>query len=228
MDSVGCIIVAAGRSQRMNGKDKIFASLAGKPLIAHTINVFQKNNAVQQIVLALKEDNLSSGQKLLDDYRWSKLIKIYPGGEHRQDSVARGFSYLPDCQWIIIHDGSRPCLTGYIIDRGLCCVQETGAAIAAVPITDTIKVVNGDFIINDTPDRTSLWAAQTPQIFRRDIIIAAHDNAIKNNLKTTDDAALVEKLGYKVKIYRGSYDNIKVTTSHDLSLAEIILTNKRR
>jgi len=226
-ENAGCIIVAAGRSQRMNGRDKVFALLAGKPLIAHTIDVFQKSNFIRQIVLALHKDNLAQGQKLLRDFGWSKLTDIYLGGARRQDSVAYGLPYLQDCTWIVIHDGSRPCLTDNLIEKGLICARKTGAAIAAVPVTDTIKSVDENCIIQETPNRKNLWSAQTPQIFRRDIITTAHDRAIINNVEATDDASLVEKSGCQVKTYPGSYDNIKITTAHDLALAEIIL-NKRR
>ncbi len=226
--NVGCIIVAAGISQRMDGIDKIFAPLAGKPLIAHTIEVFQKSSAIQQIVLALNKNNLAQGQKLLNEFRWSKVTRLYIGGECRQDSVARGLPFLLDCPWVIIHDGSRPCLSSDLIEKGLICARETGAAIAAVPVTETIKMVNSNFNIKETPDRKSLWVAQTPQIFRRDIITAAHKQAASYHGESTDDAALVEILGYEVKIYHGSYDNIKITTVRDLALAEIILNKEKK
>ena len=226
-DIVGCIIVAAGRSQRMDGHDKIFAPLAGKPLIAHSIDVFQESSAIREIVLALNRDNLEQGHKLLKEFHWSKVTQLYIGGARRQDSVARGLSYLPDCQWVIVHDGSRPCITRELITKGLVCARITGAAIAAVPVTDTIKIVDKKNNIRDTPDRSKLWAAQTPQIFRRDMIVTAHEWAATNHYEATDDASLVEKLGYQVKIYPGSHNNIKITTARDLALAEIILNKEK-
>ena len=226
--NVGCIIVAAGRSKRMNGRDKCFALIAGKPLISYTIDVFQKNSLVHKIILALHKDNMAQGQKLLRDFGWSKLTNIYLGGVRRQDSVAYGLPYLRDCHWIMVHDGSRPCLHENLIERGLICAQETGAAVAAIPVTDTIKLVDEGYVIQETPIRKNLWLAQTPQVFRRDVITTAYDRAVIDDIEATDDASLVEKTGYQVKIYPGSYDNIKITTTYDLALAEIILDKEKK
>lgn len=220
---IGVVIAAAGSSQRMSGRDKIFVPLCGKPLIAHTVEVFEKDALIDGIVLVLSENNLAQGQTLVREQRWQKIVAICPGGLRRQDSVAEGLSKLEICQWVIIHDGARPCLTPELVQRGIEEAQHTGAAIAAVPVKDTIKRVAVDGVIRDTPDRSSLWVAQTPQVFRRDIIREAYCQA---EGEVSDDAALVEKLGYQVKVYFGSYDNIKVTTPGDLVLAEAILRNR--
>ncbi|MFC2041525.1 2-C-methyl-D-erythritol 4-phosphate cytidylyltransferase, partial [Chloroflexota bacterium] len=129
-------------------------------------------------------------------------------------------SRLNDCSWVVIHDGARPLVTADLIDRGLEAATETGAAVAAVLVTDTIKVVGDDGFVQGTPPRHSLWAIQTPQVFRFDIITEAYRQA---KYEVTDDARLVEQLGHRVKLYMGSYDNIKVTTPEDLALAEILV-----
>jgi len=222
-EKVGAVIAAAGSSQRMGGVDKIFLSLAGKPLLAHVLAVFQECPVVDQIVIVLNETSLERGQRLVEEGGFSKVVGIRPGGERRQDSVAEGLKRLEGCQWVVIHDGARPCLTLDLIEKGLAEAEQTGAAIAAVPVKETIKIVEAEGTIQDTPRRESLWAAQTPQVFRFDIIREAYR---QRKGEATDDASLVEALGYKVRIYRGSYDNIKVTTSEDLALAEIILRER--
>jgi 2-C-methyl-D-erythritol 4-phosphate cytidylyltransferase len=139
--------------------------------------------------------------------------------------VAQGLKGLVDCHWVVIHDGARPCLSVDLIERGLAEVAETGAAVAAVPVKDTIKIVGPTGVVQETPSRDKLWAAQTPQLFRFDIIDRAYRQA---GDEVTDDAALVERLGYRVKVYMGSYRNIKVTTPEDLALAETLLRKRER
>ena len=216
----GAIIVAAGKGERMGGVDKIFAPLAGKPLLAWTIDVFEKCPAIDQIVIVLGKHNIETGKKLAAEYGWKKVTDICIGGEKRTESVSNGLKLLKDCGWVVIHDGARPLVKESLIKIGLSEAKETGAAVAAVPVTDTIKMSSDDNFIIGTPPREKLWSVQTPQVFRFDIIEEAHRNADKN---ATDDASLVEKLGYTVKLYFGSYNNIKVTTPIDLSLAEILV-----
>ena len=222
-EKVGAVIAAAGASRRMGGADKIFMPLAGKPLLANVIDVFQKCTVVDQIVLVLNEVNLERGRGLVEEGGFSKVVEICPGGERRQDSVNEGLKRLEGCQWVVIHDGARPCLSLDLIEQGLKEAEQSGAAIAAVPVKETIKVVEADGMIEFTPPRGYLWTAQTPQTFRFDIIREAYEQAKD---EVTDDAALVEALGYKVKVYMGSYENIKVTTVEDLALAEFILEER--
>jgi 2-C-methyl-D-erythritol 4-phosphate cytidylyltransferase len=178
---------------------------------------------VEQIVIVLKETNREQGQRLVEEGGFAKVVAVCPGGKRRQDSVVAGLKRLEGCQWVVIHDGARPCLSPDLIEKGLREAQQSGAAIAAVPAKETIKIVEADGTIQHTPRRDSLWVAQTPQIFRFDIIREAYRQA---KGEATDDASLVEALGYKVKVYIGSYDNIKVTTPEDLALAEIILRTR--
>ena len=216
---VGAVIVAAGSSRRMGGVNKVFALLGGKPILARVIDVFQRCNSIDQIVVVVSEQNLERCRQLVAEQGWSKVTDVCAGGERRQDSVVAGLGRLHHCHWVVIHDGARPLLTEDLIHRGLTEVKETGAAAAAVPVTDTIKVAGDDRLVQQTPLRHNLWAVQTPQVFRFDIIAEAYRRAKQ---EMTDDATLVEQLGYRVKLYMGSYDNIKITTPDDLILAEVL------
>jgi 2-C-methyl-D-erythritol 4-phosphate cytidylyltransferase len=216
----GAIIVAAGRGERMGGVDKVFASLAGKPVLAWAVAAFQQCNLISQIVIVLGESNLEQGKRLVKERGWSKVSDVCLGGERRQDSVLAGLSRLKDCHWVVIHDGARPLVTEELIKNGLEAAEESGAAVAAVPVTDTIKMAGDDCFVQGTPPRRNLWLVQTPQLFRFDIIARAYH---KVEDEVTDDATLVERLGYRVKLYMGSYDNIKITTKNDLALTEILL-----
>jgi 2-C-methyl-D-erythritol 4-phosphate cytidylyltransferase len=215
---VGVVIVAAGTSQRMAGINKLFAPLRGKPLLAWSVDTCQGYSLVQQIVLVLNDKDLARGRKLKEERGWSK-VALCPGGARRQDSVREGLRQIRDCDWVMIHDGARPFLTLNLIEDGLKIVEEIGAAVAAVPVKDTIKLADYGRLIEETLQRGKLWAAQTPQIFSFDMITKAYENLATD---VTDDATAVERLGYKVKLYMGDYKNIKVTTPEDLALARII------
>jgi len=218
-EKVGAVIAAGGSSQRMGGIDKMLAPLGGEPVLARVLSVFQKCDSIDQIVVVLSESNLKQGQQLVTEGGWTKVSDVCLGGSRRQDSVVNGLSRLTDCQWVIIHDGARPLVTVDLIERALEVASQTGAAIAAVPVTDTIKLVGEDLIVQGTPPRRSLWAVQTPQVFRFDVIDEAYRQA---KFEVTDDSTPVERLGHKVKIYPGAYDNIKITTPDDLAIAEIL------
>ena len=213
----------------MDGVDKIFAAVAGKPVLWHVLQIFQGCGVVDQAVVVLNEASVERGLRLVEEGGFSKVVAVCAGGERRQDSVAEGLKRLDGCSWVVIHDGARPCLTVELVERGLEEARQTGAAIAAVPLKETVKVVDSEGVVASTPRRESLWAAQTPQVFRFDLTAEAHRMV---NGEVTDDASLVEALGHKVKVYMGSYDNIKVTTLEDLALAETILRlrneNRRR
>ena len=222
---VGAIIVAAGESQRMGGIDKVFATLGGEPLLARATYAFQKSPLVDQIVTVVSGENKEKCQHLVAGEEWSKVSDVCLGGRRRQDSVAAGLKRLDPCDWVIIHDGARPLVTVELVKDGLEAARETGAAVAAVPVTDTIKMAGNDRIVQQTPPRPNLWAVQTPQVFRYDIITEAYRRARGD---VTDDASLVEQLGCKVKLYMGSYDNIKVTTPDDLAIAEVLWQKHER
>jgi len=215
---VGGIIAAAGGSERMGGIDKIFALLRDKPLLAWSVDTCQECDLVQQIVIALNSNNLELGQKLAKERAWAK-VTVCLGGVQRQDSVREGIHRLRGCEWVMVHDGARPFLTCELIQRGIEAAKETGAAVAAVPVKDTIKLADDAGLVTETLQRNKVWAAQTPQVFRFDMITKAYQEL---TTEVTDDAAAVERLGYKVRLYMGAYSNIKVATPEDLALAEVI------
>ena len=221
-DSVGAVIVAAGAGTRMAGVDKTLVPVGGKPLILYAVEAFEQCPAVNAIVLVV-----AAGQSLWDAGRladgqsgWRKVRAIKAGGARRQDSVALGLAALPPCEWVVVHDGARPLVRPEMITRGLDAAADTGAAIAAVPATDTVKVVDKDRRVLATPDRSSLWLVQTPQVFRRALLERAHQEVQED---VTDDAAMVERLGLPVQVFMGAYSNIKVTTPEDLMLVEALL-----
>jgi 2-C-methyl-D-erythritol 4-phosphate cytidylyltransferase len=217
---VCAIIVAAGESRRMSGVDKVMALLGGKPTLVWSIEAFQQNPKVDRIILVNSQKNTEPVRCLAIEKKWTKVAEVCTGGRRRQDSVAAGLALVCDCEWVIIHDGARPLITQDLIERGLVAVKKTGAAAAAVPVIDTIKLVDDNQIVNKTLPRPNLWAVQTPQVFRFDIIKEAYKRIQED---VTDDASMVEQIGHKVKLYMGSYDNIKITTPHDLEIADLIL-----
>ena len=217
---ISAVVVAAGSSSRMGGIDKIFVSILGVPLVAYALDLLERFPPVDQVALVLDQDSLERGQELVRQRRYRKVYPVCPGGPRRQDSVLRGIQALEPCDWVVVHDGARPCLDQATLERGLKSAEETGAAVAGVPVKDTIKSVSPQQVVVDTPDRQGLWAAQTPQIFRYDLLLDAHQRCSGT---VTDDAAMVESLGHTVKMFLGAYENLKVTTPEDLAVAEVYL-----
>lgn len=224
----GVIVVAAGTGSRMkNDINKQFIKLNGKEIIAHTIDKFYNNENIDDIVVVIKEEE----EKYFVDNVINKYgfedIKIAYGGNERQDSVYNGIKKINNnCDVILVHDGARPFVTGDIIENSIEEVKKYNAVVVGVKVKDTIKMVSEDGNIIDTPNRSYLWAVQTPQVFKYDIITKAYEDAYNENYYGTDDAMLVERIGYKVKMVEGSYDNIKITTPEDLKFGEQILKNK--
>lgn len=221
----GVVIVAAGTGSRMNmGINKQFIKLEGKEIIAYTIEKFYNNSNIEDIVVVVKEDESEFFKKeILDKYNF-KNIKIAYGGKERQDSVYNGLKLLDKkCDVVLIHDGARPFVSDKIIDNCIEEVKEHKAIVVGVPVKDTIKIIDNDKNIVDTPNRSVLWAVQTPQTFDYNILLDAYKDAFKSGFYGTDDAMLVERIGYKVKMVEGSYNNIKITTKEDLSVGSQIL-----
>ncbi len=214
------VVVAAGRSTRMGATDKTFAPIHGVPLIVHTLRRLAASDVVARIVLVVAAESVARAQRLAQDYALPRIAAVCPGGARRQDSVHAGLRALPDCRWVAIHDGARPGVDAAMLSAGLDAARQWGAAIAAVPVKDTIKVVGGAGLVSDTPPRDALRAAQTPQIFNYALLLSAHRNATQDY---TDDAAMVEAMGRPVATFPGSYDNLKVTTPEDLALAAHVL-----
>lgn len=220
MLTVSAVIVAAGRSSRMGGVDKTFAPMLDAPLIAHTIERFEAHPLIGEIALVLAAESVERGRELAKSRGWRKVTRVCPGGARRQDSVYNGLLSLSPCDLVMVHDGARPCLDAATLDRGIQAAAEYGAAVAGTPVKDTIKRVSPDLLIEDTPERARLWAAQTPQVFRHGLLLQAHRTAEGDY---TDDAAMVEAIGHPVRMFEGTYENIKVTTAGDLVVAEAFL-----
>ena len=219
--TASAVIVAAGGSSRMGGIDKTFAPLLGAPLIAHTVERFESHPAIDEIALVLPANAIPRGEELAAARGWRKVTRICPGGARRQDSVYNGLLALSPCRLALIHDGARPCLNAAIIDRGIQAAAQHGAAVAGMPVKDTIKQVSPDnLLIQNTPPRAQLWAAQTPQIFPYQLLLQAHQQCPND---VTDDAGMLETLGHPTIMFQGAYENIKVTTPNDLAIAETFL-----
>ncbi len=217
---ISAVIVAAGRSSRMGGVDKTFAPLLGAPLIAHTVERFEAHPKVGEIALVLAAESVEQGRELAAARGWRKVAQVCAGGERRQDSVYQGLLALAPCDLVLIHDGARPCLDVATLERGIRTATEHGAAVAGMPVKDTIKRVSPELLVEDTPERARLWAAQTPQAFRCQLLLEAHR---RGRADVTDDAAMVEAIGHPVRMFEGAYENIKVTTAGDLAVAEAFL-----
>ena len=222
---IGVVVVAAGSSTRMDGVDKTFAPLLGRPLITHTLDRFEEFPPVSEIVLVLAGHSVEVGESLVKQRGYRKVSQVCAGGARRQDSVKAGLDVLQPCDWVMVHDGARPGLDETLLKRALDSVIASagGAAIAGVPVKDTIKVVSPDGLITDTPPRETLWAAQTPQIFSYELLCQAHNQFTGN---ATDDAMMVEALGHQVTMFLGSYENLKVTTPEDLAVMEMVLRGR--
>jgi len=194
------------------------------PILTHTIGVFDQSPLVDAIYVIVDAADVELCRSLvLDPYSFQKVVAPVPGGKTRQDSVFNGLRAIPsDTDFVIVHDGVRPFVTHEMISGCLEAADAWGAAITAVPVKDTIKVADADGFIVDTPERSKLWAVQTPQAFRKDLLLEAHRAARQAGLNATDDAALVERLGFTVKLVMGSYRNVKITTPEDLIIAEAL------
>ncbi|MYC33913.1 MAG: 2-C-methyl-D-erythritol 4-phosphate cytidylyltransferase [Chloroflexi bacterium] len=219
---LGVVVVAAGRSARMGGTDKTFANVHGVPLVVHTLRRIAGSGAVTRIALVVADEAVERARAMIAEYRIGKVVAVCAGGERRQDSVYAGLLALGDCRWVAVHDGARPCVSSDVMERGLEAVQRWSAAVAAVPVKDTIKVVGDDDVVTSTPERSTLWAAQTPQVFDYGLLMRAHRSA---SADYTDDAAMVEALGNSVRVFLGSYENLKVTTPEDLVLVSQLLAD---
>ena len=216
----GAIIVAAGRSRRMDGADKIFTRVLDLPLIAYSVKVFNDCSQVDKIVLVIAGDSMEEAQPLVREHGWDKVREVCTGGKRRQDSVRHGLARIQDCEWAIVHDGARPCVDSAMIEKGLLEARETGASVAAVPVRDTVKTASPSQMVSGTISRDGLWAVQTPQVFKTSLLFRAHEEVADD---VTDDASMVERIGGDIKIFMGAYQNIKVTTSEDIAIAEAIL-----
>ncbi|HHX74590.1 MAG TPA: 2-C-methyl-D-erythritol 4-phosphate cytidylyltransferase [Firmicutes bacterium] len=224
------IIPAAGQGSRMQAKiNKQFLRLAGRPVVAHTVKDCLDAAIFDQIIVVIApgEEEIFRRDVLLPWFP-EERITIATGGRERQDSVGNGLEFLDkEIEYVCIHDGARPLAGPLLLQKCLVQARASGAAVAAVPVKDTIKTIDGTGKVVDTPDRSHLWAVQTPQAFRRDWLEEAYRYGQKNNLQATDDATLLELCGYPVTVVPSDYSNLKITTAEDLALAEALLGRKQ-
>lgn len=221
------VIPAAGQGKRMNaGQNKQFIKLNDIPVIIHTLRVFDGDSNCRGIILVVNESELALFNDLISHYRIKNVRNVVVGGSERQHSVYNGLKALTlEDGIVLIHDGARPFVKQTIIHELVKTAVEYNSAIVAVPVKDTVKLVQ-DHVVEKTMERSSLWSVQTPQAFRLSLILKAHEEAAKNNYLGTDDASLVERLGEKVQIVVGDYENIKLTTPEDLIYGEAILARR--
>jgi len=222
---VYAVIVAAGAGKRMNmTQNKQFVSIAGKPVLARTIQAFEDCDRIDEIVVVVNGKDIAYCEKeIIERYGFNKVKAVTAGGVERQDSVFNGLKVLDgSCDVVLIHDGARPFVESGIINRCIDGAVEFGSACAAVPVKDTLKISDECGFIAETPDRSRFWQVQTPQAFKYGIIMEAYKSAEKDGFRGTDDSVLVERLGYKTKLVAGSYYNIKITTREDLVFGEAI------
>lgn len=227
---VSVLIPAAGQGKRMEKSvKKPYLMLGDKPILSHTIDRFEQNSVIDDIIVIVDEvDFTVCDEFVISPYRFRKIRELVAGGETRQVSVFNGIQALSDdVDFVVIHDGVRPFINDDIIFRCLEATEEYDASVAAVPVKETIKVANRDCFIEHTPERDLLWRVQTPQVFRYSLLLEAHNKAIKDGTSAPDDATLVEKLDHPVKLVMGSYENVKLTTPEDLLLAETLLNEQR-
>lgn len=229
MDKITAIILAAGQGKRMDNRlNKQFLLLQGMPIIVHTLKVFQAAAEIDRCILVCGrgEEDFYDSEKLRN-LGITKGVQVVPGGRERQDSVYCGLANVSeDCSYVMIHDGARPLVTAGIISRVAEAVRVNGAAAVGVPVKDTIKRAGTGDLITETLVREGLWHMQTPQAFRRELIVEAHEQAQKAGYYGTDDASLVERMGGAVKIVPGSYENLKITTPEDIIIAEALLKGR--
>ncbi len=217
----GAVIVAAGTASRMGGIDKVMAQLAGEPMIARTVRQFQDCDAISEIVIVTRENLILPITGLCRGM--DKVIAVVAGGSSRQESVSLGLNALSGKVTLAaIHDGARPFVTWQLIDRVVRAANTYGAAAPAVPVKDTIKVVEGR-VVKSTPDRATLYAVQTPQVFDFDLLRGALAKAKQDGAQVTDDCSAVERMGMSVKIVEGDERNIKITTPMDLKIGSLLL-----
>ena len=222
------IIVAAGDSRRM-GFDKLFATIAGRPVIAHTMRAFERVGCINGIIVVAREDQHAEIKAIVRDENLEKVRSIIPGGKHRQDSVRSGLGQLdPATRYVAVHDAARPLITPRQIESVFEQCRIHAAATLAEPISDTLKYADTEFVVRGSVDRHQLYAMQTPQIFERNLIDDAYRAVYAENASITDEVSAVERLGRKVVVVPNKDLNFKITYPRDLALAEFVLAQQIR
>ncbi|MFH1854445.1 MAG: 2-C-methyl-D-erythritol 4-phosphate cytidylyltransferase [Candidatus Omnitrophota bacterium] len=220
---VAAIVPAAGKGTRIKSTvEKPYININGKPILAWTLLHLSRNSKIKEIIVAVNKRKMRRAQRdIIDRYKIRKA-RLVAGGKERKDSVARALEKVSsDMDYVLIHDGIRPFVNSNLINACLKTAKRFKAAVAGVPVKPTLKIVKDDHRIHHTPDRKDFWEAQTPQVFKKELIKMAYRKAAEKGIDATDDSALVEALGMRPKIVMGSYSNIKITTREDLQLAKI-------
>ena len=217
----GAVIVAAGTASRMGGIDKVMAELEGEPMILRTVKTFHSCDAIKEIVIVTRQDLIMPIMSMCKDLE--KVTAVVAGGSSRQESVQLGLNALSNkVKLVAVQDGARPLITHAVIDRVVRAAHTYGAAAPGIPVKDTVKVVTGG-VVKETPDRKTLQAVQTPQVFDLELLRAALKKAKEDGAEVTDDCSAVERLGMSIKMVEGDERNIKVTTPLDLAIAKLLL-----
>jgi len=221
------IIPSAGMGRRMGSRKKNYLTLLGRPVLAHTLEAFERSASIDSVVVVVPAgDEAFCRNEIVSKYGFKKVAAVVAGGAERQDSVSNGIKAAGGGASIIaVHDGARPLVTPEVIERVIAAACEHGAAIAAVPVKDTIKEASGGFVRRTVP-RGNLLSVQTPQAFSAGVLIQAFKKALEDGFTGTDESSLVERTGVAVKAVEGSYENMKITTPEDMDFAECVL-NKR-
>lgn len=224
------IVLAAGQGKRMNSKiQKQFLNIQGYPVLYYSLKCFQECSWMDEIILVTGEGEQEyCREEIVNKYHIDKVSKIVAGGKERYHSVYHGLKACAETDYVFIHDGARPFVSREILDRGLECVQKWEACAAGMPSKDTVKIVNEEGIVKSTPNRNFVWNVQTPQVFGYQLVADAYESALQGDcVGITDDAMVVEQYGnHPVRLYKGSYENIKITTPEDLGVAEVFVRSK--
>ncbi len=225
---ITAIIVAAGSSRRM-GFEKLFAPLAGKPVIAHSIAAFEESKLVDEIVLVCREERVKEIEKLIKREKFTKAIKVVAGGAERHFSVWNGLQAVNSkSTYVAIHDGARPLVTPALIKQCIELAKEKGAMSCSAPIPDTVKRASTGQEVTESVERSGLWAMQTPQVFNSGLILQAYASLMAKNEQVTDEVSAVQKLGKKIALLRNDDWNLKITFPRDLEMAEHILAMREK
>ncbi|MGM0470756.1 MAG: 2-C-methyl-D-erythritol 4-phosphate cytidylyltransferase [Bacillota bacterium] len=228
MDQILAVVPAAGQGSRMNSKlNKQYLSLLDKPVVAHTIETLENCDLINEIIVVACADEIDyCKQEVIKQYNCSKVSKVISGGASRQQSVYQGLQAVNEADYVLVHDGARPLITESILQQAIKEVKINKAVGVAVPVKDTIKIVDEEGYVVQTPNRDQLWAIQTPQVFAYQLIMKAYQQAAAQKITATDSSQLVEEFGQRVKLVQGSYENLKVTTPEDLIIAEAIMQRR--
>jgi len=219
------IVVAGGKSERIGkGVDKVFLSLGSKPVLVYSLLAFEKCPDIEEVILVVRPERVDSARSITHMFGCNKVKKIVGGGQLRQISVSKGIEQLDEtAEIVVVHDGARPCVTAELISATVKSAAEHGSGVAAVKITDTIKEVKRGMTVARTVDRTDLWAVQTPQAFKRELLVKAMEVMKKKKLTVTDESSAVELVSKDIRLVAASPFNVKITTPNDLILAAALM-----